>query len=164
MQVEGNTTFSTKAIQVPLSATSLNSNYCFMLRKASHYYVWCGSYSTGDNREMAKLFAGSDFALILEGSESGDFWYNIGGQDEYTTVKCQKEAKADLPARLFHCTIGKRTFKGNSVDIVKILRTIANETKRNFTNLTFGCDRVFPSQPVLHDKNFVFDTFKTSNF
>lgn len=67
LHVQGSASYNTKATQVATKASSLNSNYCFVLRKAKRYYVWSGLNSTGDQREMAKHFTGKDFELVLEG-------------------------------------------------------------------------------------------------
>lgn len=67
LQIFGSSSYSAKAVHAHCKASSLNSNYCYVLRKYKHYYIWCGSYSTGDQREMAKGFVGKDFELVLEG-------------------------------------------------------------------------------------------------
>lgn len=46
-----------KAIQVPMKASSLNSNDVFVLMTPVVTYVWCGKGSTGDERELAKKIA-----------------------------------------------------------------------------------------------------------
>lgn len=68
LRVFGSTTYSAKAEQVDSAVSSLDSNSCFVFRRGKKYYVWCGNYSTGDQREMAKGFAGKDFELLLEGN------------------------------------------------------------------------------------------------
>lgn len=68
LRIRGSSSYSSQAVQVPVKASSLNSNYCFVLRRGKRSYIWCGSNSTGDQREMAKGFAGKDFELILEGT------------------------------------------------------------------------------------------------
>lgn len=67
VQVFGSTTYSSKAFQVSVKASVFNSNHCFVLKRSKKSYVWCGTYSTGDQREMAKAFAGKDFDIVLEG-------------------------------------------------------------------------------------------------
>lgn len=69
LHIQGSASYNTKATQVATKATSLNSNYCFVLRKLKRYYVWSGLNSTGDQREMAKHFTGKDFELVLEGKQ-----------------------------------------------------------------------------------------------
>lgn len=67
LQVFGSTSYSSKAVQVSVKVSVFDSNYCFVLRRSKKAYVWCGTYSTGDQREMAKGFAGKDFDIVLEG-------------------------------------------------------------------------------------------------
>jgi hypothetical protein len=43
--------------QVKLSASSLNTNDCFVLVSPRETYVWLGKGSTGDEKEMAKRIA-----------------------------------------------------------------------------------------------------------
>ena len=44
-----------KAIQEKFSASSLNTNDCFVLVNPDQVTVWFGKGSTGDEREMAKV-------------------------------------------------------------------------------------------------------------
>lgn len=67
LQVEGSATYNSKAYQVNMRASSLDTNYCFVLRKNTHYYIWCGINTTIGNREIAKAFAGRNAKLIVEG-------------------------------------------------------------------------------------------------
>ena len=63
---------STKAVQVDLSAASLNTNDCFILVTPQETYVWMGKSSTGDERETAKNIAAmnnSDPEIIYEGTQ-----------------------------------------------------------------------------------------------
>ncbi|XP_030768126.1 advillin-like isoform X3 [Sitophilus oryzae] len=103
LRVYGSTTYSAKAEQVKLESSSLDSNCCFVLRRGKKYFVWCGNYSTGDQREIAKGFAGKDFELTLEGKEKEDFFNLLGGRMSYSTrmVRNDQDKK---PARLFFCT------------------------------------------------------------
>ena len=66
------TKLSTKAVQVPLSAASLNTNDCFVLVTKGETYVWMGKGSTGDERETAKNLASQsdrDPVVVYEGDE-----------------------------------------------------------------------------------------------
>ncbi|KAF7268409.1 hypothetical protein GWI33_018470 [Rhynchophorus ferrugineus] len=102
LKVFGSTTYSAKAEQVDFKTSSLDSNSCFILRRGKKYYVWCGNYSTGDQREIAKGFAGKDFELTLEGKEKEDFFNLLGGQMPYKTQMI-KNIYDKKPARLFFC-------------------------------------------------------------
>lgn len=72
LQVHGRTEMTTKAVEVELSAASLNTNDCFVLvdQERRLAFVWLGKGSTGDEREMAKMIAGNfnaDHELVYEG-------------------------------------------------------------------------------------------------
>lgn len=71
LQVHGRQQLSTKAVQVPFSAASLNTNDCFVLVSPGETYVWMGKGSTGDERETAKHLAGKsdkEPQLVYEGT------------------------------------------------------------------------------------------------
>ncbi|XP_019873520.1 advillin isoform X2 [Aethina tumida] len=110
LQIFGSTLYSSKAVQVHAKASSLNSNYCFVIKRGKKSHVWCGNYSTGDQREMAKLFAGKDFELVLEGKEKDDFFNLIGGKAPYATQLIKNDADPRLP-RLFNCSSSLNNFK-----------------------------------------------------
>ncbi len=57
LQVHGRLRMTTKAVQVPLAASSLNTNDCFVLVTPGETYVWMGKGSTGDERETARSLA-----------------------------------------------------------------------------------------------------------
>lgn len=114
LQIFGSTTYSSKAMQVNFKATSLNSNYCFVLKRGKKAHVWCGNYSTGDQREMAKLFSGKDFELVLEGKEKDDFFNLLNGRSHYFTHLIKNDFDP-RPARLFYCTNTANSFKSNRI-------------------------------------------------
>ncbi|ERL83940.1 hypothetical protein D910_01384 [Dendroctonus ponderosae] len=107
LQVFGSTTYSAKAEQVDSAVSSLNSNSCFVFRRGKKYYVWCGNYSTGDQREMAKGFAGKDFELLLEGKEKSDFFTFLGGPGSYQSQMVRNDFDI-RPPRLFFCNSSKK--------------------------------------------------------
>lgn len=102
LRVSGSTSYSAKAEQVEYKASSLDSNSCFVIRRGKRYYIWCGNYSTGDQREVAKGFAGKDFEIILEGKEKDDFFGLLGGKVAYLTEMARKDYDP-RPPRLFFC-------------------------------------------------------------
>ncbi|XP_022911438.2 advillin isoform X2 [Onthophagus taurus] len=102
LHVQGSATYNSKATQVNTKSSSLNSNYCFVLKKSKKYFVWSGINSTGDQREMAKHFTGKDFELVLEGKEPQEFWDLLGGKAEYFTTKIAIEENDLKCPRLFH--------------------------------------------------------------
>ncbi|RZC39580.1 advillin [Asbolus verrucosus] len=103
LHIFGSTLASSKAIQIQPKASHLNSNYCYVLKRGKHAFIWCGHYSTGDQREMAKLFAGKDFELVLEGKEKSEFFDMLGGRAVYATQLIRNDGDV-RPPRLFHCS------------------------------------------------------------
>ncbi|XP_018568811.1 advillin-like, partial [Anoplophora glabripennis] len=114
IQVFGSTTYSSKAFQVSLKSSSLNSNYCFVLKRGKKLFIWSGNYSTGDQREMAKGFAGKDFELVLEGKERDDFFNLLGGRSPYTTQMIKNDSDP-RPPRLFHCSSTSGIFHAEEI-------------------------------------------------
>ncbi|XP_008194361.1 advillin isoform X4 [Tribolium castaneum] len=102
LQVFGSTLAGSKAVQIQPRASHLNSNYCYVFKRGKHAFIWCGHYSTGDQREMAKLFAGKDFELVLEGKEKPEFFDLLGGKAVYATQLVRDDGDV-RPPRLFHC-------------------------------------------------------------
>lgn len=96
------TSYSSKAVQVPCKASVLNSNFCYVLKRGKRSFIWCGANSTGDQREMAKNFAGKDFELILEGKEREQFWDLLGGKTIYMTEKILMTHDETRIPRLFY--------------------------------------------------------------
>jgi len=77
LQVKGTSSLNCKAVQETFSASSLNTNDCFVLVDSGLAYVWYGKGSTGDEREMAKEIAqqlNADPEIIFEGQEKKHFW------------------------------------------------------------------------------------------
>ncbi|KAL1494852.1 hypothetical protein ABEB36_010371 [Hypothenemus hampei] len=107
LRIHGSTTYSTKAEQVDWTASALDSNSCFVLRRGKKYYVWCGNYSTGDQREMAKGFAGKDFELLLEGKDKEEFYALLGGRKPYFTQMIRNDFDP-RPPRLFFCNSSRK--------------------------------------------------------
>lgn len=74
------TRLSTKAVQVPFSAASLNTNDCFVMKTQRETYVWMGKGSKGDERETAKQLASQtdrDPVIVFEGRDrEGTGWSN----------------------------------------------------------------------------------------
>nr|CAD7432912.1 unnamed protein product [Timema monikensis] len=116
LQVQGNQTHNTRAIQVERRAASLNTNYVFVLKTLRFgNFLWSGKGSTGDEREMAKKIASTvvrgDYEVLYEGQEKCNFWEAIGGKGEYTTNKEQTEHRDVIPPRLFHSSCTTDTFR-----------------------------------------------------
>lgn len=80
LKVIGNSTYSTKAIQIGTKSSHLPTD-CYIVKSSSGMvYVWCGTSSTGDSREMAKSIAGmiGEPNLVMEGAENEEFYENVG--------------------------------------------------------------------------------------
>ncbi|KAL6111617.1 avil [Pungitius sinensis] len=111
-QVHGSDPSSTKAIEVPALATSLNSNDVFLLKSQSGIHLWCGKGSSGDERAMAKEVSsvigqnsrqGSE-EIVAEGQEPIEFWELLGGKAPYASEKRLQQVVSDHEARLFECS------------------------------------------------------------
>ncbi|XP_020500770.2 advillin [Labrus bergylta] len=111
-QVCGSDQSNTKAIEVPVLASSLNSNDVFLLRSQSGIYLWCGKGSSGDERAMAKEVStaigqnsqrGSE-ELVAEGQEPIEFWELLGGKAPYASDKRLQQVVLDHQPRLFECS------------------------------------------------------------
>ncbi|XP_055869830.1 advillin-like isoform X3 [Biomphalaria glabrata] len=104
LQVRGTSALTCKAVQVPLRASSLNSNDVFVIFTKSAVYSWAGKGCTGDEREMAKNIAARSprvLTTVFEGQEKPDFWNVLGGKEEYASEKLLQD-EGSHPCRLFH--------------------------------------------------------------
>ncbi|XP_059161494.1 advillin-like isoform X2 [Physella acuta] len=109
LQVRGTSALTCKAIQVPLWASSLNSNDVFVIFTKSAVYSWAGKGCTGDEREMAKNIAARSprtLTNVFEGQEKPDFWNVLGGKEEYASEKLLQD-DGSHPPRLFHLSNAK---------------------------------------------------------
>ncbi|XP_070188427.1 advillin-like isoform X2 [Littorina saxatilis] len=104
LQVRGTSPQSTKAVQVDLRASSLNSNDVFVIFTKTAVYIWAGKGCTGDEREMAKQVAARSpraVTMVFEGQEKEDFWNVLGGKEEYASEKHMQDDESH-PPRLFN--------------------------------------------------------------
>ena len=121
LQVKGSSLLSCKAVEEQLSASSLNTNDCFVLVQGgdrvsgllhctviskciAQVSVWHGKGSTGDEREIAKSIAlqrNPDPEIIFEGQERAEFWQALGGKQEYFDQKVFKQGEEVGAPRLF---------------------------------------------------------------
>ena len=111
-QIRGLDSMSTRAIQVPVKAASLNSTDVFVLETPSSLYLWSGNSSSGDEREYAKSVAqrisSKEQTVIPEGKEPADFWKALGGKAAYSNIK-EPEIGSHI-ARLFQCSNARGYF------------------------------------------------------
>uniref|UniRef100_A0A8C7DUG5 Advillin n=1 Tax=Naja naja TaxID=35670 RepID=A0A8C7DUG5_NAJNA len=107
-QIRGIDTFNRKAVEVPASAASLNSNDVFLLKTQGDHYLWYGKGSSGDEREMAKELAAIICdglqETVAEGQEPVEFWELLGGKAPYSSDKKLQQEIPDHPPRLFECS------------------------------------------------------------
>lgn len=77
LKVHGDASYNCKSVEVN-SLGCMSSKECYVL-KTAHCWVWCGSSSTGDAREMAKNVGAllGESSLVLEGKEPKEFWRSI---------------------------------------------------------------------------------------
>uniref|UniRef100_A0A8D8Z5X1 Villin-1 n=1 Tax=Cacopsylla melanoneura TaxID=428564 RepID=A0A8D8Z5X1_9HEMI len=105
LQVTGTNETNTKAIQVNMSASCLNSNDVFIVKKKQAYFIWCGKGSSENEREMAGCIArrisNDGYSVIFEGQETDEFWSTIGGKQEYASSEKLAIATDLMPGRLF---------------------------------------------------------------
>ncbi|XP_033728883.1 villin-1-like isoform X2 [Pecten maximus] len=104
LHVRGTSQLSLKAVQVPLRASSLNSNDVFVVVTKTSVLIWMGKKCTGDEREMAKRICtrfSRQPTMVFEGQEKDDFWKILGGKEEYACEKIEQTAEEVRPPRLF---------------------------------------------------------------
>lgn len=81
LKVVGNSTFSSKAIQVS-NKTPFTPEDCYVIKSSeTEVWIWCGQSSTGDAREMTKAIGTSligECTLVMEGNEPDEFIQAIG--------------------------------------------------------------------------------------
>ncbi|XP_037959532.1 villin-like protein quail isoform X2 [Teleopsis dalmanni] len=70
----GNATYNTRTMET-FPMTSLTPTHCYVV-KSDQIYVWCGTHTTGDEREMAKNIGAmfGQYSLVIQGREPPNFW------------------------------------------------------------------------------------------
>ncbi|XP_035134394.2 villin-like protein isoform X6 [Callithrix jacchus] len=106
--VQGSDSYSTKTVEVPARASSLNSNDIFLLVTAGVCYLWFGKGCNGDQREMARVavtvISKKNEETVLEGQEPPHFWEALGGRAPYPSNKRLPEEVPSIQPRLFECS------------------------------------------------------------
>uniref|UniRef100_A0A663DRR1 Villin-1 n=1 Tax=Aquila chrysaetos chrysaetos TaxID=223781 RepID=A0A663DRR1_AQUCH len=117
--VHGTNEYNTKAIEVPIRASSLNSNDVFVLKTPSCCYLWYGKGCSGDEREMGKMVADiiskTEKPVIAEGQEPPEFWLALGGKSQYANSKRLQEENPSVSPRLFECSNKTGTFMATEI-------------------------------------------------
>ncbi|NWX33811.1 VILI protein, partial [Notiomystis cincta] len=118
-QVHGTNEYNTKAFEVPVRASSLNSSDVFVLKTPSCCYLWYGKGCSGDEREMAKAVADiiskMEKPVIAEGQEPPEFWLALGGKSQYASSKRLQEESPSVSPRLFECSNKTGTFLATEI-------------------------------------------------
>ncbi|NXE14840.1 VILI protein, partial [Lophotis ruficrista] len=117
--VHGTNEYNTKAFEVPVRASSLNSNDVFVLKTPSCCYLWYGKGCSGDEREMGKTVADiiskTEKLVIAEGQEPSEFWVALGGKSQYANSKRLQEENPSVSPRLFECSNKTGTFRATEI-------------------------------------------------
>ncbi|KAF1458243.1 Villin-1, partial [Pygoscelis antarcticus] len=117
--VHGTNEYNTKAFEVPVRASSLNSNDVFVLKTPSCCYLWYGKGCSGDEREMGKTVADiiskTEKPVIAEGQEPPEFWVALGGRSQYANSKRLQEENPFVSPRLFECSNKTGTFLATEI-------------------------------------------------
>ncbi|XP_029676531.1 villin-1 [Formica exsecta] len=112
VRVFGSTSYTSKAVERSLRASSLDSSAVFILFSGTPI-VWCGSKSTGDARQASRRLAPRNAPLIAEGKEDDDFWLELGGRGTYGAET--EEVGEELDKHLFQCRTENGLFVGEQV-------------------------------------------------
>ncbi|XP_012230270.2 villin-1 isoform X1 [Linepithema humile] len=112
IRVFGSTPYTSKAVERPLRASSLDSSAVFILFSGVPV-VWCGGKSTGDARQASRRLAPRNAPLVTEGKEGDDFWVELGGRGTYSTET--EEVGEELDKHLFQCRTENGLFVGEQV-------------------------------------------------
>ncbi|KAM9284158.1 villin-1 isoform 2-T2 [Cariama cristata] len=111
--VHGTNEYNTKAFEVSVRASSLNSNDVFVLKTPSCCYL------CGDEREMGKTVADiiskTEKLAIAEGQEPPEFWLALGGKSQYANSKRLQEKNPSISPRLFECSNKTGTFLATEI-------------------------------------------------
>ncbi|KFP91715.1 Villin-1, partial [Apaloderma vittatum] len=117
--VHGTNEYNTKAFEVPVRASSLNSNDVFVLKTPSCCYLWYGKGCSGDEREMGKTVADiiskTEKLAVAEGQEPSEFWLALGGKSQYANSKRLQEENPSVSPRLFECSNKTGTFLATEI-------------------------------------------------
>nr|DBA21092.1 TPA: hypothetical protein GDO54_017801 [Pyxicephalus adspersus]DBA21093.1 TPA: hypothetical protein GDO54_017801 [Pyxicephalus adspersus] len=106
-QVRASSSGFTRAVEVDVKASNLNSNDVFVLKTPSAAFLWVGQGASEPEKQGAKELLnvlGVSGTQIAEGSEPDDFWKALGGKAPYRTSARLKDRLNAHPPRLFACS------------------------------------------------------------
>ncbi|XP_075286319.1 villin-1 isoform X1 [Opisthocomus hoazin] len=134
--VHGTNEYNTKAFEVAVRASSLNSNDVFVLKTPNCCYL------CGDEREMGKTVADiiskAEKPVIAEGQEPPEFWMALGGKSQYANSKRLQEENSSVSPRLFECSNKTGTFLAT-----EIVDFTQDDLEENDVYLLDAWDQVF---------------------
>ncbi|XP_076854303.1 gelsolin b isoform X2 [Brachyhypopomus gauderio] len=106
-QVRSSTAGHTRANEVDVQTSSLNSNDAFVLVSPSGSVLWVGQGTSDVEMSGAKQLGailGVEVSEVAEGEEGDDFWKVLGGKTEYCRSTRLKSKMDSHPPRLFACS------------------------------------------------------------
>ncbi|XP_078459347.1 scinderin-like [Lampetra planeri] len=107
-QVRSSSAGATRAVEVPLSAASLNSNDAFVLLSPKKTFIWEGKGAERSELDgaayVAQLLGRRTHADLAEGDEPDEFWSLLGGKKDYQSSPRLSTNYNDHPPRLFACS------------------------------------------------------------
>ncbi|CAI9543799.1 unnamed protein product [Staurois parvus] len=106
-QVRASSSGFTRAVEVDVAASNLNSNDAFVLKTPSTAFLWVGQGASDAEKRGARELInvlGVSGSTMAEGSEPDDFWEALSGKGPYRTSARLKDRLNAHPPRLFACS------------------------------------------------------------
>uniref|UniRef100_A0A673XAB2 Gelsolin n=1 Tax=Salmo trutta TaxID=8032 RepID=A0A673XAB2_SALTR len=106
-QVRSNPAGCTRAVEVDVAASNLNSNDVFVLVTPASSFIWVGKGTSDSEKHGAQKLSdllGVSASELAEGEEADDFWDALGGKADYRTSARLKNKMDVHPPRLFACS------------------------------------------------------------
>ncbi|XP_057714438.1 scinderin like b isoform X1 [Corythoichthys intestinalis] len=103
--IRQSTSHMTRAVEVEVCASKLNTNDAFVLKSPSGVFVWRGVGASDDEMEAAKHvvgFLGGSATHVAEGKEPAAFWSSLNGKKAYQD--CKTLQNVIRAPRLFGCS------------------------------------------------------------
>eukprot|EP01089_Gocevia_fonbrunei_P017719 TRINITY_DN5827_c0_g1_i1.p1 TRINITY_DN5827_c0_g1~~TRINITY_DN5827_c0_g1_i1.p1 ORF type:complete len:661 (-),score=173.67 TRINITY_DN5827_c0_g1_i1:79-1950(-) len=100
-----------RAVEVPVSASKLNSAQTYLLVTPKQIFAWYGIGANKCTRDMAprlaaKRFGGRSLVQLVEEKESQQFWDAIGGKKDYANAKYLQSGVPEGYPRLLKFSLG----------------------------------------------------------
>ncbi|XP_034062220.1 gelsolin a [Gymnodraco acuticeps] len=106
-QVRSNSAGHTRAVELDVASSNLNSNDVFVLVTPGGCFMWGGVGASDTEKQGAQQLCdilGVSTSELSEGGESDEFWEALGGKAEYRTSTRLKDKMDAHPPRLFACS------------------------------------------------------------